>query len=63
MTSADVIRALRADGWRLKRVNGSHHIFGDHPTKAGIVVVPHPKKKLQVGLIKSIEAQAQLTLR
>jgi hypothetical protein len=41
MSSRDVIAALVADGWFLDRVKGSHHQFR-HPTKPGIVTVPHP---------------------
>ena len=56
MTSADLIRAMRIVGWRLERVNGSHHIF-KHPDRPGIVVVPHPKKNLGSGLVKAIRRQ------
>ncbi len=43
MKSADLIRELRAAGWVLDRVRGSHHVFR-HPGRPGHVVVPHPKK-------------------
>jgi predicted RNA binding protein YcfA (HicA-like mRNA interferase family) len=59
MTSNDLIKELKADGWVLERVHGSHHIFR-HPQRAGIVVVPHPKKDLGKGLIKAIRKQAGL---
>jgi len=36
---------------------GVHHIFV-HPTKAGHLVVPHPKKDLGLGLTRSIFKQA-----
>lgn len=62
MTSADVIRALRDDGWEPARVKGSHHHFR-HPTKKGIVTVPHPKKDIPIGTLRSIEKQAQISLR
>ena len=52
-----MIAALVADGWFLVRVKGSHHQFR-HATKPGIVTVPHPKKNLKRGLVKSIERQA-----
>ena len=61
MTSTDVIRRLRAEGWRLVRVKGSHHHF-NHATRPGIVTVPHPKKDIPVGTLKSIERQAGLKL-
>jgi predicted RNA binding protein YcfA (HicA-like mRNA interferase family) len=38
-------------------VRGSHHVF-THPSLPGIVVVPHPKKDLGVGLVKAIRRQA-----
>jgi len=57
MKSADLIRLLRADGWLLDRVRGSHHVF-KHPVKAGLVVVPHPKKDLGPGLVAAIRKQA-----
>ncbi len=59
MKSADLIRELAAAGWVLDRVRGSHHVF-KHPTKAGIVVVPHPNKDLGTGLVAAIRKQAGL---
>jgi predicted RNA binding protein YcfA (HicA-like mRNA interferase family) len=57
MTSNDLIRDMQRAGWQLDRVNGSHHIF-KHPSRPGIVVVPHPKKDLGQGLVKAIRRQA-----
>ena len=57
MTSADLIRQMERAGWELDRVKGSHHIY-KHPTRTGIVVVPHPKKGLGHGLVKAIRRQA-----
>jgi len=57
--SVDLIRDLQADGWTLDRVRGSHHIF-EHPSKPGRIVVPHPKKDLGKGLVKTIRAQVGL---
>jgi len=62
VTSADVIRALKRDGWSEARVKGSHHHF-KHPTKPGIVTVPHPKKDIPRGTLASIERQAGIKLR
>jgi len=60
--SADIIRALKADGWTLKRVTGSHHHFG-HSVKKGTVTVPHPKKDVPPSTLHSIERQAGIKLR
>lgn len=57
MNSKALIAELVADGWILIRVTGSHHHFR-HPIKRGLVTVPHPKKDLPVGTVKSICRQA-----
>mgnify|MGYP002409973696 FL=1 len=57
-----IIDALEADGWFLVRASGSHHQLR-HPTKPGTVTVPHPKKDIPVGTLKSIERQSGVKLR
>jgi predicted RNA binding protein YcfA (HicA-like mRNA interferase family) len=59
MKSADLIRDMKAVGWELNRVRGSHHIF-EHPSRGGHVAVPHPKKDLGKGLVAAIRKQAGL---
>jgi predicted RNA binding protein YcfA (HicA-like mRNA interferase family) len=57
MNSKQLVTEVVADGWILVRVNGSHHHF-THPTKPGLVTIPHPKKDLPAGTVKSIRKQA-----
>jgi len=57
MNSGALIRELKAAGWQLDRVRGSHHVF-THPARPGHVVVPHPKKDLGKGLVASIRKAA-----
>jgi predicted RNA binding protein YcfA (HicA-like mRNA interferase family) len=57
MKSSEVIKRLEADGWYLARVKGSHHHF-KHPTKPGLVTVPHPSKDIVTGTLRSIFRQA-----
>ncbi|MFK7261623.1 type II toxin-antitoxin system HicA family toxin [Acinetobacter baumannii] len=59
MKSLDLIKMIEADGWYEIRVSGSHHHF-KHPTKKGLVTIPHPKKDLPNGTVKSILKQAGL---
>jgi predicted RNA binding protein YcfA (HicA-like mRNA interferase family) len=59
MNSRDIIRLLEADGWKLVRVTGSHHHY-KHPTKSGLVTVPHPKRDIPKGTLNSIMKQAGL---
>jgi predicted RNA binding protein YcfA (HicA-like mRNA interferase family) len=55
--SRKILAALKAAGFELVSVRGSHHKLrkGD-PT----VIVPHPKKDLPTGTARAIYAQAGL---
>ena len=59
MKSGSLIKIIEADGWYLVRTKGSHHHY-KHPTKDGIVTIPHPKKDVPLGTVKSILKQAGL---
>ena len=59
VSSRELIRELLADGWFEVAQRGSHVQF-KHPTKAGRVTVPHPKKDLPPGTVASIRRQAGL---
>jgi len=62
MDSRDVIKALIADGWiEVARV-GSHAQF-KHAMRSGRVTVPHPRKDLPLGTLRSIEKQSGLRFR
>jgi predicted RNA binding protein YcfA (HicA-like mRNA interferase family) len=62
MTSRDIIAALEADGWREVSRVGSH-VQMKHPAKPGRVTVPHPKRDLPIGTLRSIEKQSGVKLR
>ncbi|MFM8466160.1 MAG: type II toxin-antitoxin system HicA family toxin [Oxalobacteraceae bacterium] len=49
MTSRELITLLKQNGWILRGSKGSHQIFV-HPSKAGHLTVPHPKKDPGTGL-------------
>jgi len=55
-----LIKELEAAGWSLQRITGSHHLF-KHPVNPQTVPVPHPKKHLPIGTVKSIRKLAGLT--
>ncbi len=59
MKSRELIKRIQADGWYLIRITGSHHHF-KHDKKLGLVTIPHPKKDLPKGTVKSILKQAGL---
>lgn len=62
MDSRTVSRLLEADGWYRVRQVGSH-VQLKHPTKPGLVTLPHPKRDIPIGTLASIEKQAGIKLR
>jgi predicted RNA binding protein YcfA (HicA-like mRNA interferase family) len=59
MKSAELIKLLRRNGWVLRGVKGSHHVFS-HPARGGHISVPHPKKDLGTGLVEKLLKHAGL---
>jgi predicted RNA binding protein YcfA (HicA-like mRNA interferase family) len=59
MSSSEIFKRIKKDGWYLKSIEGSHHHFV-HPTKPGKATVPHPKKDLPQGTVNSILKQTGL---
>jgi predicted RNA binding protein YcfA (HicA-like mRNA interferase family) len=62
MDSREIIRTLRAAGWEHVATKGSHSQF-KHPSRPGRVTVPHPKRDIPIGALRSIEKQARIKLR
>ncbi|MBT9559495.1 MAG: type II toxin-antitoxin system HicA family toxin [Myxococcales bacterium] len=60
MSGGELLHELQHAGWTISRVRGSHHVM-KHPTRPGLVVLPHPKKDLGIGLVRAIRRQAGLT--
>jgi len=61
MTGSQIIAILKASGWKLDRINGSHHIM----TKEGKAVpVPvHGKRDVGFGLLLAIQKQTGVKLK
>lgn len=59
MQSRQLIKELEEAGWTLDRVTGSHHIFR-HRYNPYTIPVPHPKKDLPLGTVKSIRRRGGL---
>jgi predicted RNA binding protein YcfA (HicA-like mRNA interferase family) len=62
LSSRDIIRKLKEDGWYEAGHTGSHKQF-KHPSKTGRVTVPYPKRDIPMGTLWSIEKQAGIKLR
>jgi predicted RNA binding protein YcfA (HicA-like mRNA interferase family) len=61
MTGKEVIAELKAAGWTLNRVHGSHHIM----TKGGLAVpVPvHGSRDIGAGLLSALQRQSGVKLK
>lgn len=62
MTSAEVIRRIINAGWYEVARHGSHAQF-KHDTRPGRVTVPHPKRDIPIGTLRSIEKQSGVNMR
>ena len=62
MKSGGVIKKLEADGWKLQRVSGSHHIFAKDGV-AEIITISHPKKDMTIGQLRDAEKISGLKFR
>jgi predicted RNA binding protein YcfA (HicA-like mRNA interferase family) len=56
-SSRELIRLIEGRGWRLVAVRGSHHHF-KHPSKPGKITIPHPRKDIPQGTVRSIFRRA-----
>ncbi len=62
MSSDDIVKKIKKDGWYLVNTVGSHMQFR-HPVKKGRVTVPEGRKDVPIGIVISIEKQSGLKLR
>jgi len=61
MTSTDILKIRISDGWYEVARKGSH-VQLKHPVRNGRVTVPHPRKDLPIGTVRSIERQSGIRL-
>ncbi len=62
MNSRAIIRAIEEAGWKHVATTGDHWQF-KHSARPGRVTVPHPKRDLAIGTLRSIEKQSGVKLR
>ena len=54
ISGPDFKKILEKNGWELKRVKGSHHVYMKAGNPARISVPVHGNKPLKVGLLKHL---------
>lgn len=60
ISGKEVCRLLREAGWTLRRIHGSHHIFGKAGERKIITVPVHGNQILKPGLANRIAKDANL---
>ncbi len=61
MTGKDVIGKLKANGWTLDRIHGSHHILTKD--RRAVPVPVHGSRDLGAGLLAAIQRQTGVKLK
>jgi len=59
MKFRELEKIIKADGWRLQNVEGSHYQY-THDNKPGKVTIPHHKGDIKPAIVKSVLVQAGL---
>jgi predicted RNA binding protein YcfA (HicA-like mRNA interferase family) len=60
VSGKDLARVLERKGWRLMRVNGSHHIYGMPGSVVRLSVPVHGNQALKLGLLKHLLKLAEV---
>ena len=60
MTGKEIIKLLEKQGWKVLRVNGSHHRLGKENLRTTVPV--HGKRDIGKGLLAAIEKQTGVKL-
>ena len=60
LSGKEFIRILERRGWRLLRINGSHHILGKAGSIVRLSVPVHGNRPLKIGLLRHLAKEAGL---
>ena len=58
VTARQLIRALQADGFALRRIRGSHHIYGQADGRRVVVAYHHAGDTFPIGTLRAMVADA-----
>jgi len=61
VSGKEFAKILEQNGWKLLRINGSHHICGKLNNSARISISIHGNQALKVGLLRHFLKVANLT--
>lgn len=60
LSGRDLARLVERHGWRLLRVNGSHHVYGKDGSVVRLSIPVHGNRPLKMGLLRHLVRQAGL---
>jgi predicted RNA binding protein YcfA (HicA-like mRNA interferase family) len=61
ISGRELASVLERHGWKLLRVNGSHHIYGKKDSVVRLSVPIHGNRPLKIGLCRHLLKSAGLT--
>lgn len=63
LSGKEMCKLLERNGWVLKRIKGSHHIYIKHGREETISVPVHSNKTLKIGMQKAILKLAEINIK
>ena len=61
ISGKELARLLERHGWKLLRINGSHHIFGKPGSVVRLSVPIHGNQALKLGLLRHLLKLAEIS--
>jgi predicted RNA binding protein YcfA (HicA-like mRNA interferase family) len=63
MSGRAFARLVERHGWRLRRINGSHHVYGKPGSVVRLSIPIHGNQPIKVGLLKHLAKLAGIADR
>jgi predicted RNA binding protein YcfA (HicA-like mRNA interferase family) len=60
LSGRDLARLIERRGWRLLRINGSHHVYGKTGSIVRLTIPIHGNRPLKRGLLAHLVKMAEL---
>ena len=60
LSGREFARLVERHGWRLLRVNGSHHIYGKPGSLVRLSIPIHGNRPLKIGLLRHLAKIAEI---
>jgi predicted RNA binding protein YcfA (HicA-like mRNA interferase family) len=61
LSGRELARIVERQGWRLLRINGSHHIYGKDGERVRLTIPIHGAAPLKAGLLRHLVKSAGLS--